>query len=207
MKKIFLGALVTLFALANVSISNADLVLDFNGGTVTQSNGNVINYTVTVNNGTLTGDPATGVFDSDETNNNGMTNANFTIMFTQDVDFIVSATPTQRGNSGDNSGVRFTTNSGVFDASAVVDATIGGDGTTVLTFQRPNGAATSASNLDFGSFTVAGTSQITFEAISNSSNREAFVFEIADATASVPEPGSLAVLGLGSLALFVRRRC
>ena len=96
MKKIFLGALVTLFALANVSISNADLVLDFNGGTVTQSNGNVINYTVTVNNGTLTGDPATGVFDSDETNNNGMTNANFTIMFTQDVDFIVSATPTQR---------------------------------------------------------------------------------------------------------------
>ena len=67
MKKIFLAAIIAVFTLVNVSTSNADLVLDFNGGSVTQSDGTIINYTVTRTNGTLTGVPAEGIFEADET--------------------------------------------------------------------------------------------------------------------------------------------
>ena len=54
MKKIFLAAIIAVFTLVNVSTSNADLVLDFNGGSVTQSDGTIITYMVTRTNGTLT---------------------------------------------------------------------------------------------------------------------------------------------------------
>lgn len=205
MKKIFLAAIIAVFTLVNVSTSNADLVLDFNGGSVTQSDGTIINYTVTRTNGTLTGVPAEGIFDADEIDDDNP--FEYTIDFGSLVDFTVSPTPGpgNLGNSGDNQGVLFTSNTGVFDASGVVGATIGGNGTNALQFNRENGGATSGSAVDFGSFTVAGTTQIIAEGLGGGSNREAFVFTIADSV-GVPEPGSLVVLSLGSLALLVRRR-
>ena len=207
MKKIFLAAIIAVFTLVNVSTSNADLVLDFNGGSVTQSDGTIITYTVTLTNGTLTGVPAEGIFDADEIDNDNP--FEYTIDFGSLVDFTVSPTPGpgNLGNSGDNEGVLFTSNTGVFDASLVTGATITGDGTDTLTFRRPNGGPTSGSSVDFGSFTVAGTSQIIFAGLGAGSNREAYRFKIADSVAAaVPEPGSVAVLSLGSLALLLRRR-
>ena len=207
MKKIFLAAIVVLLTITNASTSNADLFLDFNGGSITQTDGNVIIYTVELNGGTLTGVPLDGVFDANETNNPTILSS-FTIDFDQNVDFTVLPTiGPNLGNSGDNEGVSFTTNTGVFDASLVTGATITGDGTDTLTFRRPNGGPTSGSSVDFGSFTVAGTSQIIFQGLGDGSNREAYRFKIADSVAAaVPEPGSVAVLSLGSLALLLRRR-
>ena len=206
MKKIFLTAIVVLLTITNASTSNADLFLDFNGGSITQTDGNVINYEVVLTSGTLTGVPLDGVFDANETSDTIL--SSFTIDFDQNVDFTVLPTiGPNLGNSGDNEGVSFTTNTGVFDASLVTGATITGDGTDTLTFRRPNGGPTSGSSVDFGSFTVAGTSQIIFEGLGAGSNREAYRFKIADSVAAaVPEPGSVAVLSLGSLALLLRRR-
>ncbi len=55
---------------------------------------------------------------------------------------------------------------------------------------------------DWGSFTIQGVSSVTWTSVNNVTER--FVFDAVEST--IPEPSSIALLGLGGLALVVRRK-
>jgi len=169
---------------------------------ITLTDGTTVNATVIVTNGILAS--TTGIFDGNEIDDDNP--LAYTITFNTAVDFFINSTQAQLGNSGDNEGVQITATGGVFTSTdlAANVTTPNGLGTNVFTFQRPNGGATSASNLDFGTVTAAGVTEISFTGLGPGSNREAF--ELSISANSVPEPSSVALLGLGGLAFLARRK-
>ena len=162
------------------------------------TDGSTVTYTVTTTAGTLTGDAATGLFDS----NNG---ASYTIAFNAAVTLQVSATTGDNlGNSGDNDGVLFSSVGTAFVGTGLNDTdSFVADSAGNILFTRPNGAANSGSSVPFGDLTTLSTTEVTITTSANS-NREAFIIKI-DAS-QIPEPSSTALLGLGGLALLARRK-
>ena len=191
--------LTLLTLLAGTAISNGAVLLNFAGGSATLTDGSTVTYTVTTTAGTLTGDAATGLFDS----NNG---ASYTIAFNAAVTLQVSATTGDNlGNSGDNDGVLFSSVGTAFVGTGLnpTDSFVADPVTGDILFTRPNGAANSGSSVPFGDLTTLSTTEVTITTSANS-NREAFIIKI-DAS-QIPEPSSTALLGLGGLALLARRK-
>ncbi len=183
--------------LASLSLTAAShaVVLEAGGGTIIPGN----NYSIT----NVTNVGSNGIQNSSNTG----TISVFT--FDSAVDLTITNNDNPNTAIFDHSGFG-TLDSNTFTANTGIWTYVQGTSTTVPTFTNSGstfafGSLASgfgAPTQDLGTLTISGITQLTWT-VPDDSNLESFSFSAVEA---VPEPTSVALLGLGGLALLGRRK-